>query len=200
MILNRPFDQLNLLINDKENIEKIENNTMDRKIESVTVTINQNPGRYQRLDLDTFIASDPKSSPIEIKATFPNGWKDLVHAGDGDVAHYYYLATCYLLTGLNPDGTLNGLVGAAKEVTDLEIKTKFTDESFVTLNKTNVPIRRNWRTDIWGSLLTTDVDVNCRIDFNFSDTYKDGPGADNEAGPDDGDHSGDNNSNDETID
>lgn len=202
VILNRPFDQLNLLINDKESIEKIENNTHDRQIESVTVKVNQAPGRYRRLDLDTFVASDPLSQPCEIAVTYPDGWKDLVHAGDGDVAHYYYLATCYLLTGVTPDGTLNGLVGAAKEVTDLEVTTKFTDGTFVTLNKANVPIRRNWRTDIWGALLTSDVNVNCRIDFNFvPETYKDGPGADNESsGPDDGDHSGDDNSNDDTID
>lgn len=200
IILNRPFDQLNLLINDKESIESIENLTKDRKIESVTVSINQAPGRYQRLDLDTFIASDPLPGPCEISATFPNGWEDLVHAGDGDVAHYYYLATCYLLTGSTPDGTLKGGVGTAQEVTDLGIKTSFTDGTFVTLNKASVPIRRNWRTNIWGALLTTDVDVNLRIDFNFIDTYKDGPGADNgSSGPDDGDHSGDDNSNNDDI-
>lgn len=199
VVLNRPFDQLNLLINDKKSIEDIENNTKDRRIESVSIKINQDPGRYRRLDLDTFIASDPLNGPCEIKATFPDGWKDLVHAGDGDVAKYYYLATCYLLTGSDPDGSLTGLVGAAKEVTDLEIKTEFTDETFVTLNKASVPIRRNWRTNIWGALLTTEASVNCRIDFNFNDVYKDGPGAEDIAGPDDGDHSGDDNSNTDEI-
>lgn len=201
VILNRPFDQLNLLINDYENIKNKEDQTKDRTIESVTITVNQTPGRYQRLDLDTFVASDPLTGPCEINATFPNGWDDLIHAGDGDVAKYYYLATCYLLTGTTPDNTLNGGVGTAKEVTDLEITTTFTDETFITLNKANVPIRRNWRTNIWGALLTTQVGVNCRIDFNFSpETYKDGPGADNEStGPDDGDHSGDDNSNNDDI-
>lgn len=201
VILNRPFDQLNILINDKEKIENIENTTKDRKIESVNITINQAPGRYQRLDLDTFVASDPLTTPCTFTATYPDGWKDLVHAGDGDVAKYYYLATCYLLTGCTPDGTLNGLVGAGKEVTDIEIKTKFSDDTFITVNKANIPIRRSWRTNIWGSLLTMDADINIRIDFNFNGTYGDGPGADNgSTGPDDGDHSGDDNSNNDTID
>lgn len=132
---------------------------------------------------------------------YPNGWDDLVHAGSGDVADYYYLATCYLLTGVSPDGTLNGGVGAGKETTDLIITLGYSDGSQIVINKSNVPIRRNWRTNIWGALESADADVNCRIDFNFDGTYGDGPGADNNSsGPDDGDHSGDDNSNNETID
>lgn len=92
-------------------------------------------------------------------------------------------------------------MGTAKEVTDLSIVVNFSDNTTTTINKTNVPIQRSWRTNIWGSLLTADVKPNIRIDFGFPDSHKDGPGADSvSTGPDDGDHSGDDNSNNETID
>lgn len=197
IILNRPFGQLNILVNDNFIAEKLEKTG---QIQSVEVTVNQAPGIYSVLDLNSFKASAARSS-FTYKAEYPNGWDDLVHAGDGDVAKYYYLSTCYLLTGVNPDGTLNGLVGTAQEATDLVITINYTDGTFITIDKKNVPIRRNWRTDIYGSLETTDADINCRIDFNFEGTLNDGPGAgNNSGGPDDGDHSGDDNSNNETID
>lgn len=107
--LTRPFAQLNILINDKETIEKIENNTHSRTIESITVKVAQTPGRYQSLNLHSFVASNPLDAAFTFTAAYPNGWDDLVHAGDGDVAHYYYLATCYLLTGISPDGTTKGI-------------------------------------------------------------------------------------------
>lgn len=200
VVLNRPFAQLNIMTNDEEYIKNIEDKVKNRDIESICVEVNQAPGRYSKLNLDTFEAGDPVSK-VAFTAYYPNGWKDLVHAGDGDVAHYYYLATCYLLTGVTPDGGLTGGVGAAKEVTDLSITINFNDNTRIVINKANVPIRRSWRTNIWGALLTADVDVNCRIDFGFPDAYKDGPGADSSTtGPDDGDHSGDDNSNTDDID
>lgn len=200
IILCRPFAQLNLLTNDED---KIQHTNKDRVIESTTVQIKQNPGRYTTLNLDTYLAGNPSPADNDWKFTFtyPNGWDDLIHAGSGDVADYHYLATCYLLTGIEADGTLNNGCGTSKQLTDIAITINFTDKTSVVINKSNVPIRRSWRTNIWGSLMTTDVDVNCRIDFGFADSYGDGPGADNgSTGPDDGDHSGDDNSNNETID
>lgn len=197
VILNRPFAQLNILTNDHKKIQQLEPNL---EISSIDVEVTQNPGKYSKLNVVDFKASAP-ASKVVYHADFPNGWDDLVHAGDGDVAKYYYLATCYLLTGVNPDGSLNGLVGTEKEVTGLTITITYNDNTTVEINKENVPIRRSWRTNIWGNLQSADAEANCRIDFNFSGAFGDGPGADNGSyGADDGDHSGDDNSNNETID
>lgn len=196
VILNRPFAQLNLMTNDTKYVKEHLNKT----ISSIEVTVTANPGRYPRLSLEDFKASGEQRD-FTFKADFPNGWDDLVHAGSGDVADYYYLATCYLLTGVTPDGSLNGETGTEQEVTDLCITINYTDGTPVVINKSSVPIRRSWRTNIWGSLQTADADSNTRIDFNFDGANGDGPGADNGSnGPDDGDHSGDDNSNNETID
>lgn len=193
--LNRPFAQLNILVNDNEKAAALEKSG---KIESVDVTVKQNPGKYSLLNLDTFVASTPFENAFTFHTSF-SGWDDLVHAGDGDVAHYYYLTTCYLLTGITPDGSLKGKVGTGKELTDINISINYTDGTSIKINKTNVPIRRNWRTDIYGALETTDVDVNARIDFEFMDKYQDGPGATTGTGSDDGDHSNDNNDTQEDL-
>lgn len=201
IILNRPFAQLNIMTNDVEYTQSI---MKTGTISSIDVEVLQNPGTYSTLDLSNYIASNATGNQ-KFHADFPNGWEDLVHAGDGDVARYYYLATCYIMTGVDTNVSyydqLNGGVGTEKEVTDLKITISYTDGSTVEFTKTNIPIRRSWRTNIYGNLQTSEADSNCRIDFNFAGGFKDGPGADEQSyGPDDGDHSGDDNSNNDTID
>lgn len=196
VVLNRPFAQLNIMTNDSKLVKGLNDKV---SISSISVAVNQAPGKYSLLNLDNFVA-EQAADRVVFTAEFPNGWDDLVHAGSGDVADYYYLATCYLLTGSNPDESLTGKVGAAKETTDLAITINYSDNTSITLNKTGVPIRRSWRTNIWGSLETSEVNVNCRIDFNFDGSYGDGPGDNNNSsGPDDGDHKGDDNSNNDDI-
>ena len=71
------------------------------------------------------------------------------------VADYEYLAMNYLL------------VGNDKTVVDVEFSYG-TAESNNTRTFTSIPVRANYRTNIYGSLLTQGVDFNVEIDNNFS--------------------------------
>ena len=71
------------------------------------------------------------------------------------VADYEYLAMNYLL------------VGNDKTVVDVEFSYG-TAESNNTRTFTSIPVKANYRTNIYGSLLTQGVDFNVEIDNNFS--------------------------------
>ena len=71
------------------------------------------------------------------------------------VADFEYLAMNYLL------------VGNDKTVVDVEFSYG-TAESNNTRTFTSIPVRANYRTNIYGSLLTQGVDFNVEIDNNFS--------------------------------
>lgn len=203
MILYRPLAQLNIMINDQTKAKALEAGT---KLSSIDLELKKAPGTYSLFNIDNYIMGTPKADPasertLKLHKNFTNGWDDLIHAGDGDVAKYYYLGTFYLPTGVDADTSYLGGFGSIKETTDLKIRINYDDGTFVEIDKTGVPIQRDWRTNIYGALETTDVTVDCRIDFNFIGFNQDGPGAGNgNYGPDDGDHSGDDNSNNETID
>lgn len=162
VILKRPFAQLNILASD---IDEIQQRT-GTEISSVSVEIKQNAGKYSYLDLynnNKFAcATDPVEGTLHHTVSY-NSWSDLVHAGTGDAKDYYYLATCYLPTGIATDS--KGKVD--KETTDLGITINYKNGRNHVISLTGVPIQRNYRTNIYGALLTTQATVDVRIDFSF---------------------------------
>ena len=72
------------------------------------------------------------------------------------VAGYEYLAMNYLL------------VGAEKSVVDIEFTYSDANNDAKTRTVGSVPVQRNYRTNIYGNLLTSDVDINVEIkpDYN----------------------------------
>ena len=77
------------------------------------------------------------------------------------VDEYDYLAMNYLL------------VGADKETVNVEFKVKDeTNGKEKTRTVGSVPVQRNYRTNIYGNILTSDVDVNVEIKPGFSDDDK----------------------------
>ena len=73
------------------------------------------------------------------------------------VAGYEYLAMNYLL------------VGAEKETVDIIFNCKDTNNTVKTRTVGSVPVQRNFRTNIYGQLLTSDVDVNVEIKPEYNE-------------------------------
>ena len=134
--LYRPFAQLNIGTND---LAAAKAAGFDAKTVKVTVPT------YKSLNLVTGAveAGDPVA----------------VHFGEGALptgetfpkAGYDYLSMNYLL------------MSADKQLVDLEFTVKAADGSTRTLPVSAVPVQRNYRTNIYGSLLTNSVNINVEI-------------------------------------
>ena len=134
--LYRPFAQLNIGTND---LAAAKAAGFDAKTVKVSVPT------YKSLNLVTGAveAGDPVA----------------VHFGEGALptgetfpkAGYDYLSMNYLL------------MSADKQLVDLEFTVKAADGSTRTLPVSAVPVQRNYRTNIYGSLLTNSVNINVEI-------------------------------------
>ena len=143
--LKRPFAQLNIGTNDMEEARTAGLNT-EALQSSVTVS-----GIFSSMNLMTGIP-DPSTS-TEVTFGF-NDIPDESFTADGRTFHY--LALNYLLVS-----DQKGLVNCKFSYTDGAT----TDTKTMTID--NVPVQRNYRTNIFGSLLTGSVDFDITIDPNF---------------------------------
>ena len=134
--LKRPFAQLNIGTNDYEESEKAGYVPTQSAVtvKNVYSTLNLATGEVKNSDVVTFAAN---AIPTAQDETFP-------------VTGYEYLAMNYLL------------VDAEKEVVDVEFTyTNGSDAKTRTVG--SVPVQRNYRTNIYGALLTSEVDINVEI-------------------------------------
>lgn len=150
--LYRPFAQLNIGTNDLTVAERagIKHKTTKVVVKDVYTTLNLLDGK----------ASD------EAEVTFDHAERP---TGESfPVATYDYLAMNYLLTGSVPvESDVNN---AQKETKDITIF--FNDEDDKEINKFNlsaVPFQRNYRTNIYGALLTSTVDYTIEVVPGFND-------------------------------
>ena len=134
--LYRPFAQLNIGTNDLAAAK-----AAGFEAETVTVKV----PTYKSLDLlsGAVEPGDPKAvtfgdGALPTGETFPK---------EG----YDYLSMNYLL------------MSADKQLVDLEFTVKAADGSKRTIPVTAVPVQRNYRTNIYGSLLTNSVNINVEI-------------------------------------
>ena len=134
--LYRPFAQLNIGTND---LAAAKAAGFDAKTVKVTVPT------YKSLNLVTGAveAGDPVAVPFG-EGALPTG-ETFPKAG------YEYLSMNYLL------------MSADKQLVDLEFTVKAADGSTRTLPLSAVPVQRNYRTNIYGSLLTNSVNINVEI-------------------------------------
>ena len=134
--LYRPFAQLNIGTND---LAAAKAAGFDSKTVKVTVPT------YKSLNLVTGAveAGDPVAVPFG-EGALPTG-ETFPKAG------YDYLSMNYLL------------MSADKQLVDLEFTVKAADGSTRTLPVSAVPVQRNYRTNIYGSLLTNSVNINVEI-------------------------------------
>ena len=142
--LKRPFAQLNIGTDDMKDAAKTGLNT-DALRTSVTVK-----NVYKNLDLMNGGVGEDATVTFE-ENNIPKGQ----FTANGNT--YDYLALNYLL------------VGTDKGVVDCEFTyTDGTTKGSKTIS--NVPVQRNYRTNIFGSILTGAVDLNVTIDPDFETT------------------------------
>ena len=134
--LYRPFAQLNIGTND---LAAAKAAGFDAKTVKVTVPT------YKSLNLVT--GAVETGDPVAVsfgEGALPTG-ETFPKAG------YDYLSMNYLL------------MSADKQLVDLEFTVKAADGSTRTLPVSAVPVQRNYRTNIYGSLLTNSVNINVEI-------------------------------------
>ena len=138
--LYRPFGQLNIGTSDIEEARKA-----GYVIAQTSVTV----PTYETLNLwtkevsgETTVTFDPANIPAN--ETFP-------------VAGYEYLAMNYLLLPVD------------KELVEVVFDFYSTEDEPKNRVYSSVPLRRNWRTNIYGQLMTSDIDVNIDIEPLFKD-------------------------------
>lgn len=156
--LFRPFAQLNIGTSDI-----VEASKAGYTLQKTQVTVKA----YQTLNLWGMTVSDPTVVTFNA-ADYPN-YDANAHYGlkasnaDGyeifPVTGYEYMAMNYLLC---PED---------KELVDVEFDF-FADNGEAKERKyASVPVRRNWRTNIYGQLITSDVDVKVEIIPGFDNAY-----------------------------
>lgn len=150
--LYRPFAQINFGTNDLKVAERVGVVLGQTKLTVDNV--------YQTLNLMTGVASDA----TEVVYDLANLPEDEVFP----LAGYDYLSMNYLLTGTellgdNVNTTQKELVNCTFDIVDKN------GAAVNTLILSNVPVQRNYRTNIYGALLTSQVDYTIEIKPGFND-------------------------------
>lgn len=155
--LRRPFAQLNIGTNDLAEFEATKS-----VLGNISVTVKD---VYNTLDLFSGVASDPKE--VTFTDVKPEG-EAFPNVKDGK--KYDYLAMDYILTGteLVTEADVNNAQKETKDVT-IAIFEEGKAEAINTIPVSAAPFQRNYRTNIYGSLLTSTVDWTIEIKPGFND-------------------------------
>ena len=148
--LKRPFAQLNLGVDDTELLDAANAGVV---ITNSAITVTNVWNAFNAYDDD--IADDAVAAPMEFALNAVPTQKLTVNG-----AEYTYLALNYLLVGDK---------GVEKSLSDVEFKWQTANgkTNEPTTHFVNIPVQRNYRTNIIGKLLTTPADFNIVIDADF---------------------------------
>ena len=152
--LRRPFAQLNFGTDDIEAAAAAKT-----VIKSTAVTVN---GVYTKLDLYEGIASGATTATFSSEA-LPVGETFPVEGA------YDYLTMDYLLTGIELEGDGADVQSAKREVMDATLTFTFTDGQTADVAVPNMPVQRNYRTNVFGSLLTSPMDLSIEVKPGFDE-------------------------------
>ena len=143
--LNRPFAQINIGTND------LANPAVKAILSQVNSQLTLTTGVFGSFSCLSTNVSEESSSPISF--TEP----DAPTPGNTNfpVAGYDDLLTCYVLVPMD------------RQVVNAEFKLNLGSENFNTLTLDNMPVQGNYRTNVYGSLLTTKNVFNITIDPAF---------------------------------
>ena len=164
--LNRPFAQINVGVTNADWTAAVQSGIEIQKssvvIKNAANAINLLTGAVSGEEEVTYALS-----AIPAKFSTPEDLK-VDHNADGDTDDdgetYKYLSMSYILV---PDGSANGSAKANLESLAFTFNPA-TGENIIFKNGlNNVPVQRNWRTNILGKLLTGDVKFNITIDKNY---------------------------------
>ncbi len=151
VFLKRPFAQLNLGIDATELADAANAGVI---VKQSAIKVSNVYNRFNAYDND--IADDATLGSIEFGMnTVPNETLEV------NGQQYTYLALNYILVGDT---------GVENSLTDIEFKWATADgktNSTTPTHFVNIPVQRNYRTNIIGKLLTSPAEFNIEIDANF---------------------------------
>lgn len=164
--LYRPFAQLNLGVDNTEWTDAVKAGVTVAKSKIVVTNVYDQFSAYDNAIVAT---AEPKTMTFAMN-TIPTEELEVDVDRDGTIANtekFKYLALNYLLVGD---------AGTEKSLTDVEFVWENSDAS-KTNNPTtyfkNIPVQRNYRTNIIGKLLTNPATFNIVIDADFIDSPED---------------------------
>lgn len=164
--LYRPFAQLNLGVDNTEWTDAVNAGvTVSKSKIIVTNVYNQ----FSAYDNAVVATAEPVTMTFEMN-TIPTEELEVDVDRDGTIADtekFKYLALNYLLVGD---------AGTEKSLTDVEFVWENSDASKTnnpTTHFKNIPVQRNYRTNIIGKLLTNPATFNIVIDADFIDSPED---------------------------
>lgn len=157
--LRRPFAQLNILTDD---IAKV--TATGTKLGDITVTVSD---AYSTLDLFSGEATGLKGAAVSFAAPRAEGETVSVNGKAYDVLSMNYILTGSVIEGGNVQTAQKELFDVTVDIND-NAGTKLQ-----TINVSNVPVQRNYRTNIYGSLLTNSLDFNIVVVPDFYDPDSD---------------------------
>ena len=144
--LKRPFAQINFGVTEAEwNAFKTAGGTIDKTGIKVS-------GAATKLDFTNGEASEPATAVIEFKANnIPDASKEALVIGTDS---YRYLATTYVLAGKDKS-SIHNITLTKYGLPDADIVVP------------NAPLQANWRTNIYGNLLTSTQNFNITVEPGF---------------------------------
>jgi len=151
--LKRPFAQVNVGTT-KEDWEKAEN---------LQVVIDQSLVTVKNVNTVYNVATATASVPMDLTYTLnvlvdKNNTFKVKEKGIEKDPEYHYLGMNYMLANVE------------SSMKDMEIELHDGEHLINTIKVTNLPIRRNYRTNVIGNLLTSDEGFDVVIDPNFENT------------------------------
>ena len=158
--LSRPFAQLNLGVDATEWEDAVKAGVEVAKSKIVVTNVYNQFSAY-----DNAIVANAQPVTMEFAMNaIPNEDLEVDADRDGQIETYKYLALNYLLVGD---------AGTEKSLTDVEFIWENADASKTnnpTTHFLNIPVQRNYRTNIVGKLLTNPATFNIVIDEKFIDS------------------------------
>ena len=146
--LTRPFAQLNIGTNDLDKLDGVSAEKTSVSVQGVYNTLNLVTGKVEGDAITANFALNDRPNKGLIDSNDEN-WETFPVAG------YDYLAMNYLLVG-------------DQKVVDVEFS--YGDNSGVqTRTFTNIPVKANHRTNIYGALLTNNIGFDVEIDKDFDE-------------------------------
>ena len=164
--LYRPFAQLNLGVDNTEWTDAVKAGVTVAKSKIVVTNVYDKFSAYDNAIVAT---AEPKTMTFAMN-TIPTEELEVDVDRDGTIANtekFKYLALNYLLVGD---------AGTEKSLTDVEFVWENSDASKTnnpTTHFKNIPVQRNYRTNIIGKLLTNPATFNIVIDADFIDSPED---------------------------
>ena len=161
--LRRPFAQLNFCTNDIEAAK-----AANLELGSTAVKVSN---VYSKLNLFSGKASEGSELTFaQAPRVDNNDYPGKVAEGSSEPAKTYaYLSMNYVLTGSTPLAAQpEDVKQAEKEIVDCSLMVYDNNGTLInTVDVSNVPVQRNYRTNIYGALLTSTVDYTIKIEPDF---------------------------------